>query len=102
NEGQRYLGRVRESTQRMNQLIDNLLQFSRLGRQTVRKQKVDVAALAREVWDELSSEQAGRLVEISIIETMPACEADPALLRQVLLNLLGNALKYSWTRTPAR
>lgn len=100
--GHHYLQRIRDNSQRMNQLIEDLLQFSRLGRQPVRKQRVDLATLTVEVWEELRSEQSERAVDISIAEGLPACEADRALLRQVMVNLLGNALKYSRPRPLAR
>ena len=100
--GQHYLHRVRDNTQRMSQLIDDLLQFSRLGRQPMHKQTVDPAALAREAWSDVLPEAEGRSVDIVIADPLPAGKADPALLRQVLINLLGNALKYSRNRALAR
>lgn len=98
--GQRYLHRVRANAQRMGKLIDDLLEFSRLSRHPLRTQRVDPAMLARHVWEELKPDD-GRRVEL-VLGLLPACAADPALLRQVWLNLLSNALKYSSKRTPAR
>ncbi len=100
-DGQRHLQRVRANAQRMGQLIDDLLEFSRLSRQALRKQTVDPAALARQVLDDLKPDYAHRPVEI-VVGDLSACEADPALLRQVWANLIGNALKYSSQREPAR
>lgn len=98
---QRYLRRVRENTAMMGQLIDDLLTFSRLGRQPFKKQQVIPTALARQVFDDLRPEQNNRRVEVSIDE-LPPCDADPALLKQVFVNLLSNALKYTRSREPAR
>jgi PAS domain S-box-containing protein len=96
----RYLGIIRESAQQMGALIDDLLAFSRLGRAPLEKRTVDTAILVREVLEELVPQHAGRKIEIRTNE-LPACEADPALLRQVWLNLLANAFKYTRRRDPA-
>jgi PAS domain S-box-containing protein len=99
-EGQWQLGVIRESAQRMGELIDDLLAFSRLSRQPLRQQSIDSNALVRGVLADLQAEQAGRHVQIDLGD-LPPCEGDPALLRQVWLNLLANALKYSRKRDPA-
>lgn len=100
-DGQHYLQRVRDSAQQMAQLIDDLLEFSRLSRQPILKQEVDPAALVRQVLDELKPDYIGRPVNI-VIGDLPMCLADPGLLRQVLANLLSNALKYSRMREVAQ
>lgn len=99
-EGQRHLQLVQTSAHRMGQLIDDLLKFSRLSRQPIEKQTVDLAALVGQVWDDLSADRVHRQVELTV-EPMPLCQGDPALLRQVLLNLLSNALKFTRTRAVA-
>jgi signal transduction histidine kinase len=93
-EAGRYLRIVRENTQQMGRLIDDLLAFSRLGRQPLYKQPVDAADLVLQALDSLSSVQEGRQVEISLGE-LPTCQGDPALLRQVWINLLSNAQVYT-------
>ena len=98
---QRYLGLVHENARQMGRLVDDLLAFSRLGRQSVKLQTVWPAELAREALEVLAPELAGRQVEIQIGE-LPACQADPALLRQVFVNLLSNALKFTRTRQLAQ
>jgi PAS domain S-box-containing protein len=100
-EGQRYLQRVRVNTQRMGQLIDDLLKFSRLSRLPIQKRPVDPAELARQALGELRPDKGQTQADIEIAD-LPACQADPALLRLVFVNLLDNALKYSSRRTPAR
>jgi PAS domain S-box-containing protein len=97
-EGRRLLAVVRDSAKRMGQLIDDLLAFSRLGRQDPVKREVDMAALAREVIDELAR---GARKGIELTELPPA-QADRALFKQVWANLIGNALKYSGKRADAR
>ena len=93
-DAQRYLHAVRNNSQRMGRLIDDLLTFARLSRQPLRKQLVRPTDLARQCVDELHAELRDRRVEIAISD-LPACQADPALLKQVWLNLISNALKYT-------
>jgi len=91
-EGRRLLGVVRQEAARMGQLIDDLLAFSHIGRRPIASIPFDMAALVREVVGELSAHYpAARIV----VGRLPACSGDRALLRQVWLNMIGNALKYS-------
>jgi PAS domain S-box-containing protein len=94
SEAERYLKTIRESSQRMGRLIDDLLAFSRLSRQALNKQAIATGDLVRQVLADLGAEQAGRQVEI-ISGELPPCQADAGLLRQVWMNLLSNALKYT-------
>ncbi|MBN1887116.1 MAG: PAS domain S-box protein [Thermoflexales bacterium] len=96
-----YVQVIRENTQQMGRLIDDLLAFSRLSRQPLNKQTAATAELVRQVLDSLIGEQAGRQVEL-VIGDLPPCQADPALLRQVWLNLLSNAFKFTRRREVAR
>jgi signal transduction histidine kinase len=96
-EAQRYLDLIRSNAKQMGRLVDDLLNFSRLGRQPLQKQSVRPADLARQVLDEFQSEQQGRKMNISIRE-LPVIQADPSLLKQVYVNLLSNALKYTRVR----
>jgi signal transduction histidine kinase len=98
DEGRRLLGVVRSSSQRMSQLIDDLLAFSRVGRQSLGKRHVDMTALAREVVAVLTH---GAPASIDLFPLPPAM-ADGTLLRQVWVNLVDNALKYSGKRPDAR
>jgi PAS domain S-box-containing protein len=99
-EAQRLFQRVLANTQKMSNLIDDLLVFSRLGRRSITLKPVNVARLVNEVWDDLSSERAGRKIEF-VIADLPPCTADHTLLSQVFVNLLGNAIKYTRDREPA-
>jgi signal transduction histidine kinase len=100
-EGIRYLGLVRENAGYMGHLVDGLLTFSRLGRQAVSRQAVSIDEVVRLALDELQAEQEGRHVEV-ITGDLPACEGDPRLLRQVWVNLLSNAFKFTRDREEAR
>jgi PAS domain S-box-containing protein len=100
-EAQRYLRIVKDGAQRMGRLIDDLLAFSRLSRQPINAGTIDMHALACETWQEVAGQAPARTVEIAL-DPIPAASGDPALLRQVWLNLLSNALKYSRGREPAR
>ena len=88
------LQEVRQNTQQMDILVNALLRFSRLGRQRLAKETVAPADLVRQVLGDLHSEQDGRRVEITIGD-LPVCHADPVLLKQVFVNLLSNALKFT-------
>lgn len=94
DEAQRLLGSVIRGARRMEQLIDDLLQFSRFARQPLSKQSVNVLALVQELVDELQKEQGDRKVEVRV-GALANCVADLALLRQVFANLLSNAFKYT-------
>jgi light-regulated signal transduction histidine kinase (bacteriophytochrome) len=93
-EARRLIGVVQANTTKMGQLIDDLLAFSRLGRQALVKSPLDMTALAQEVVHELAPGSAARIE----LAPLPAAAADRALLKQALLNLIGNALKYSAKR----
>jgi PAS domain S-box-containing protein len=101
SEAQHYFDLIRGNAQRMGQLVDDLLAFSRLSRQQIRKQTLDPAVLIAQCLIELRAEQEGRSLAIQIGE-LPSCSADPALLKQVWVNLLANALKYTRPRDPAK
>ncbi len=97
-EGKSYLGFVRESAQRMAQLIDDLLRLSRIGRAEMHFEMVDLSALAETVINEFRQQNPERRVDVTIQPGLTAC-GDTDLLRVVLENLLGNAWKYT-SRTP--
>jgi signal transduction histidine kinase len=102
NETQRrYLGLVRENTLTMDKLIDDLLSFSRLASQPVQRVAVDTGRLVHELEDELGAEQPDHPVDF-VNGWLPMIEADPALVRQVFANVLGNAVKYSRMRDRSR
>lgn len=98
---ERYLGVITDAAGRMSQLIDDLLEFSRMGRQELRRTAVDLGAAVQEVWRDLEPDRAGRDVTLTA-GPLPTVQGDAALLTQVLSNLLANAIKYTRTREQAR
>jgi PAS domain S-box-containing protein len=100
DEAKRYLRIVRDGTEQMGRLIDDLLTFSRLGRQPLSLRTVQPAGLVTDILAGVRDELANRPVEL-VVDELPPCQADPALLRQVYANLLSNALKYTRGRAPA-
>lgn len=88
------LGRIGANTQKLNTLIEDLLHYSRLGRQALRIQPVNIQQLTQECLADLRNEREGRSVDIEIGE-LPPWRADIILLKQVLSTLISNALKYT-------
>jgi PAS domain S-box-containing protein len=99
-EGLRYLQTIRYSAQQMGALIDDLLAFARLNRQEMNKRPIDTGRLVRSTLDELGFPWPKRSVDVRIAD-LPASSGDPVLLKQVWMNLLSNALKYTGKREKA-
>ncbi len=99
-EAQRRLGIVRDSVREMGTMVDELLTFSRLGRQPLNKTAVSPAEVAREALGGLALDEGDRRVDVRV-DDLPPCRADPLLLKQVFVNLLDNALKFTRDRDPA-
>ena len=95
--GLRILGVIRSETQRMGQLIDDLLAFSRLGRQPMDQESIDMHALAQAVFDDLAEREPSRQLRLDLHPLAPAC-GTRAMVRQVWVNLLGNAIKFTQGR----
>lgn len=93
-EGRRLLKVIRDNSQRMGVLIDDLLAFSRMGRNALATEPVDMNKLAEEAVKEIGSAHAGPAPHLSIAK-LPDAWGDAAMLKQVWLNLLSNAFKYS-------
>jgi PAS domain S-box-containing protein len=93
-EGRHYLQTIRGGAQRMGALIDDLLTFSRLSRLPLNKRRVNTESLVRETLKELGFPFEERKIELRVGD-LPRCSGDAALLKQVWLNLLSNALKYT-------
>jgi len=98
--GKRYLSVINESARRMGRLIDDLLSFSRHGRVELKRTNVKLGDLVEEVRYQLQNEIAGRNIQWNI-EPLPEVYGDVSMLRQVLANLLGNAVKYTRNRGEA-
>jgi PAS domain S-box-containing protein len=100
-QGRDMLRRVCAGAEKMGRLIDDLLKLSRVSRQAMRAERVDLSAMARELADELQAAEPRRRVEWEIAPRVTA-RGDSGLLRVVLQNLIGNAWKYSARRDAAR
>jgi light-regulated signal transduction histidine kinase (bacteriophytochrome) len=100
DEGKRFLGLIQDNAHRMGQLIDDLLTFSRLGRQQLMETQIDLGALANGVFEELIGQWPGRKIRF-VVHSVPAALGDKAMIRQVLTNLLSNAVKFTRPRAEA-
>lgn len=100
DDGKRYLDRIRNGAHRMGELIDDLLAFSRLGRGELALANMEMRPLVDSALEELLPARQGRSLTIDIGE-LPACYGDAKTLRQVWLNLIGNAIKYTRTKNDA-
>lgn len=98
---ERYLGVIGDSASRMSQLIDDLLEFSRVGRREMRMAPVDLDKVMQEAWNSLEPDRGERAVRYQA-DALPPVLGDASLLGMVFTNLLSNALKYSRTREETR
>ncbi|MGY0612405.1 MULTISPECIES: CHASE domain-containing protein [unclassified Luteimonas] len=99
--GRGYVARVRAATLRMGELIDALLKMSRVSRSELKREPLDLSAMAHDILSELAQGDPGREVEV-VIEAGMAASGDSTLVRNLLGNLLGNAWKYTRDTSPAR
>ncbi|KAF0109850.1 MAG: Multi-sensor signal transduction histidine kinase, partial [Chloroflexi bacterium] len=90
----RYLDLIRNNSNIMGQLVDDLLNFSRLGRQALTKVKVQPASIVRDVIESMQREISNRKTKFKV-NSLPGCEADPVFLKQVYINLISNAVKFT-------
>ena len=96
-----YMAMLRSTAAEAVQMVDDLLSFSRVSRAELCSRSVDLNAVLSSARDGLLHEQEGRSIEW-VVHALPVVEGDPTMLLLVLRNLLGNALKYTRSRTPAR
>ncbi len=99
--GRRYLTTISRSAKQMGTLIDDLLEFSRMGRVDMQETSVSLSHLIEEVRAELAEEAGGRHIEWKI-GPLPAVRGDRAMLRLALCNLISNALKYTRPKSKTR
>jgi signal transduction histidine kinase len=94
DEGKRIAGIIEASTVQMGKLIDNLLSFSRLGRAEIKKVPIAMGTLAGEVYDEVKKSSPERNIDF-VMSTLPDSKGDVDMIRQVWVNLLTNAVKFT-------
>lgn len=99
--GQKHLSMIRQAAEKMNRLIEDLLNLSRAGRAEIRRERVDLSAMARDIAAELRKTDGARDVDIVVHEGMETT-GDVSLLRIALENLLRNAWKFTSKREDAR
>jgi len=99
-DAQKFARTIRNAAHRMGALIDDLLTFSRIGRTSIRTEPVEMRRLVEDVFENLRTERGERKIEFRC-EEMGSCVADPALLRQVWVNLISNAIKFTGKREDA-
>ncbi|MDE3084109.1 MAG: hypothetical protein KGJ37_02675, partial [Verrucomicrobiota bacterium] len=99
--GRHYVRTISESAKRMGQLIDDLLVFSRMGRAELTHVQIDTRAQIDEIIRDLQPDMRGRAIQW-VIGPLSAVRADPGMMRQVWINLLGNAIKYTRKQADAR
>jgi signal transduction histidine kinase len=98
--GKRAVDRIRYGAQQMGRMIDDLLEFSRLGRRDVARRPTDLRALVDESLEILKPAMEERAIDLRIGD-LPTLDCDPALLRHVMVNLLSNAIKFTRDTKPA-
>jgi signal transduction histidine kinase len=98
-EGLRLFGIVQDNARKMGELIDDILAFSRAGRLELERQHVDMNQLIKSVWQNLENQVVDKNIDFRC-HNLPPVEADANALRQVLSNLLGNAIKFSAASEP--
>ncbi len=93
-EGKRLMGVVKESAVTMGQLIDDILEFSRLGKKKIQKSEIDMTKLFENVCEIESGSYSDKQIDLKI-DDLPNAQGDIALIKQVVVNLVSNAFKYS-------
>jgi PAS domain S-box-containing protein len=99
-DGVRKLHAISRNAQQMGQLIDDLLSFSRLSRKEMHMSRVNMEAVAGDVWSEIKELNPNRELDFKIVNMIPVF-GEASLIRQVIVNLLSNAAKFTRDRKPA-
>ena len=100
-DGLRMFSIVQENARKMGHLIDDILEFSRAGRLEMEWQDIDMNRMVQEVWAALGHARPGHTAQLEV-QALPIIKGDPRAVRQILSNLLDNAIKFTRTRKPGR
>ncbi len=95
DEAKHFISRISESALEMGNLIDAILKFSRFSRQSIKKQNISIYLLSKTIAEKLVNENLDKKIDVSINPDLPPCQADESLLKQVMINLISNAIKYT-------
>ena len=98
--GRRLLNVISDEATRMSRLIDDLLTFSRISRQQTEPVPIDMHAMAQDVYNELIKSEPDRTIKFDL-QALPSAQGTPAMIRQVWINLISNALKFTRKRPEA-
>ncbi len=99
-EGNRLISIVRDNTEKMGDLIDDILLLSRVGRQKMKGFEIDMEYLVRNVWEDLRPDWDDREIEL-VVDDLPNAQGDRILMAQVFQNLLSNSIKFTRNKNPA-
>jgi K+-sensing histidine kinase KdpD len=100
-EAQNFVKKIRQGSHNMRQLVDDLLNLSRIGKTELNRRETPLNPLVEEVVNDIKPETASRHIEWEVGE-LPLAECDPGLMKQVFANLIANAVKYTRPRTDAK
>jgi light-regulated signal transduction histidine kinase (bacteriophytochrome) len=95
DEGKRYIERITENTQKMQKLIDDLLEYSRVGRSAIRLQNISTVSLLSKIFEDIKAGEGERKFDFSVDGLIPDIMADRTLVTQMFQNLIGNAVKFT-------
>ncbi len=95
DEGKRYMQKIVDNTSKMQRLIDDLLEYSRVGRSTIKPQKINTVSLLKKIFEEVTDGEKDRKFDFSVNEKIPDIQADRTLVMQMFQNIIGNAVKFT-------
>lgn len=95
DEGKRYIERITENTQKMQKLIDDLLEYSRVGKSSVRLQNIETVKMLTKIFEDIKAGEGERKFDFSVDGLIPDIMADRTLVTQMFQNLIGNAVKFT-------
>jgi PAS domain S-box-containing protein len=95
DEGKRYIQKIVDNTSKMQNLIDDLLEYSRVGRSSIKPVMLKTVELLKKIFEEITDGEKDRKFEFSVDESIPDIQADRTLVTQLFHNIIGNAVKFT-------